>query len=115
MTKVVNIKYEQCDVKIMRPTMWGNIFSHVSGSTADIAVGTRLESIECYRDWLLGKDFIDFKQNERKKILSNLYKLKNRSLGCICPSKLCHGNVLAQLADQDINEKNIEDAKIVLD
>jgi len=115
MTKVVNIKYNQCDFKIMRPTMWGNIFSHVSGSTAEIAVGTRLESIECYRDWLLGDDFLDFKQEERMKILKNLHKLKDHRLGCVCPPKLCHGNVLAQLADQEINEQNLDKANIVLD
>ena len=82
-TSVVNIKNnEDYDVYIGRPSKWGNPF--VIGIH-----GSRIEVIQKYLNWIL----------EQPLLLSSLQELKSQRLGCYCSPTLCHGNVLAKLAD----------------
>jgi len=112
-TQIINIKKVKVyDFNIMRPTMWGNVFSDNAMSLAEKIVGSRYESIVAYSDWLLGKGYKDFMQEERFLILDNLYRLKGKVLGCGCHPRLCHGDVLVQLIDQGINRNNLEQAVI---
>lgn len=85
-TTVANIRNnEPYDVYIGRGhgTKWGNPF--VLGKD-----GTRKEVIDKYREWI----------STQKDLLNDLKELKGEKLGCWCSPKLCHGHVLAELADK---------------
>ena len=71
---------------IGRPGIWGNPF--IIGRD-----GTREEVIAKYRTWIRG-------QPGRMR---NLEKLRDKVLGCYCKPEACHGDVLAELADNLID------------
>jgi hypothetical protein len=82
MTKVVHCKREKYDIYIGRPSKWGNPFTIGRD-------GTREQVIEKYRRWIM----------TQPELLAALPGLKGRVLGCWCKPKACHGDVLAELAD----------------
>ena len=79
-TTVVNLRYEEYDVYIGRGSKWGN--KYVIGRD-----GNREEVVDKYEK--------DIRQNEH--LLSLLYELKNKRLGCFCKPLSCHGDVLVKL------------------
>jgi hypothetical protein len=81
-TVVVHCQKEDYDVYIGRPSKWGNKF--VIGKD-----GTREEVVKKYREWLL----------TQPELLDSLRELKGKRLACWCYPRLCHGNVLTELAD----------------
>lgn len=90
MTHVVHCKREPFDVYIGRPSKWGNPF--VVGRD-----GTLTEVLRKYRKRIVKKPHL----------MSALGELKGRTLGCWCKPKegfkgrlLCHGQILAELADK---------------
>jgi hypothetical protein len=83
MTQVVHCKHAPYDVYIGRPSKWGNPFRIGRD-------GTRVEVIEKYRRWL----------QTQPHLLAALPELRGKTLGCWCKPKPCHGDVLAELADQ---------------
>jgi hypothetical protein len=87
------------DVYIGRPSLFGNPFSHQQESKAVIHVETREDAVQAYEDWLLGRDYTDFQQARRARILEALPSLNGKILVCWCAPKLCHGSVLVQLAE----------------
>ena len=70
-------------VRIDRKTKWGNPFKLGKESERD-------DVIAKYRDYLKGQP----------ELLAALPTLKGKVLGCWCYPKACHGNVLAELADE---------------
>lgn len=92
-TKVVN-KYQDpfFDVYIGRPSVWGNPF--VVGRD-----GNRKEVLTKYRAWLL----------TQPELLAKLPELRGKVLGCYCKPKLCHGDVLAELADK------VQDPRVIIE
>ena len=86
MTKIVHCKKEKYDIYIGRPSKWGNPFEVGKD-------GTRKEVIEKYKKYILSN----------KKLLNSLYELEEKTLGCWCKPKPCHGDVLVDL----INKKGI--------
>lgn len=82
-TKVVHCKRQPYDIKIGRPSKWGNPFKIGKD-------GSRVEVIEKYRIWIL----------KQPELLSQLHTLKGKTLGCFCFPQKCHGDILAQLADK---------------
>ena len=82
MTKVVHCKREKYDIYIGRPSKWGNPFTMGRD-------GTREQVIEKYRRWIM----------TQPELLAALPELKGQVLGCWCKPKACHGDVLAELAD----------------
>jgi len=83
---LVNVcKKEPFDIYIGRPTKWGNPF--IIGQN-----GTREEVVAKYREWITLGD--------GKHLLKDLHELKGKVLGCWCAPKLCHGNVLVELANE---------------
>ena len=109
-TTVVNCRREPYDVYIGRGSIFGNPFSHLplKQTTASFHVATRSESIQCYKDWLDGKDLTYrfpklsevFWQLRRRKILASSPLLAGKRLGCYCKPKSCHGDILVALANQ---------------
>ena len=83
MSYVVHCKKAEFDVYIGCPGPWGNPF--VVGEH-----GTREEVVEQYAEWLLSQpDLVAKAQKE----------LKGKVLGCWCAPKLCHGDILAEIAN----------------
>lgn len=94
-TKVVHCKIEPFDVYIGRPSEWGNPFTHKDGTTAEFKCASVEEAVQKYREWI----------QTQPQLLRKLPELKGKVLGCWCktkknPNALCHGDVLAELADQ---------------
>lgn len=82
-TIVVNLRKEPHDVYIGRPSKWGNPYT----IPAD---GNRETVIRRYREHILS----------RPDLLKALSELKGKRLGCFCHPLPCHGDVLAELANQ---------------
>ncbi len=82
-TIVVNVKFQEFDINIMRPSKWGNPF--VIGRD-----GTREEVIEKFKGYLLNnKELIELAKTE----------LKGKRLGCCCSPNKCHGDILVLAAE----------------
>lgn len=85
-TRVVHCKREPYDVYIGRPSKWGNPFPLSMGRTA---------CINAYEKWIL----------TQPQLLADLHELKDKTLGCWCKPKPCHGDVLVKLIKQ-LEEQN---------
>ena len=83
--RVVHCKRDKYDVYIGRPGPWGNPFE--IGKDGD-----REEVVEKYAEWLLAQPELVEKAKE---------ELKGKVLGCWCAPKLCHGNRLSQIANEE--------------
>lgn len=79
-TKVVHCKKEPYDVYIGRPSDWGN--PYIIGQD-----GSRDEVIDKYKEYLLNNPVL----------MSRLPELKNKTLGCWCKPKRCHGDVIVEI------------------
>lgn len=84
--RVVHCNKEAYDVYISRPSKWGNPF--VVGVDGD-----REEVIRKYEDWI----------RNQPELLKDIPELQGKILGCWCAPKLCHGDVLVSL----VNENNL--------
>ena len=86
MTTVINIKRKnaKCDVYIGRGSKWGNPFIMKDWSDEE-----RNRVCDEYENWFMGQ----------KHLIESLPELKNKVLGCYCKPKRCHGDFLAQLAN----------------
>ena len=94
-TLVVNLRWESYDVYIGRPSIWGNPFEIGRD-------GTREEVVKKYREWIMN----------RPKLLAKIKKLRGKRLGCFCYPKACHGDVLVELVEQQIElEDRLENLK----
>jgi hypothetical protein len=91
-TRVVHHKLEPYDVYVGRGGPWGNAYSHSVDSAAQHVVGSREEAVAAFeRDLLADVDRVALVRSE----------LRGKVLGCWCEPKLCHGRVLARVADSD--------------
>lgn len=89
-TNVVN-KFHKVpyDVYIGRGSIFGNPFSHTEGTQVKYIVGSREEAISSYKNWVL----------TQPEIMAKIPSLKGKTLCCFCSPLACHGDVLAELAD----------------
>lgn len=83
MTEVVNLRTEKYDVYIGRPSKWGNPF--LIGRD-----GTRQQVIEKYRKYIQSNPIL----------MLSIKELAGKKLGCYCHPAPCHGDILAELAEQ---------------
>ena len=82
--RVVHCKRAPYDVYIGRPGPWGNPFR--------IGVdGSRSQVIAKYREWL--KSHPEVVERARRELAGKI-------LGCWCAPNPCHGEVLAEIANQ---------------
>lgn len=82
-TKVVNLRKEPYDIYIGGGSIWGNPFKMYS--EAD-----RRKVIQQYREYILNKP----------ELMAQLHTLKDKTLGCYCKPKACHGDVLVELINE---------------
>lgn len=94
-TRVVNLRVEPYDVYIGRPSKWGNPYTHLHRKDT-INVSSPEEAVQLYEEWI--KERI---QAEPEKY--DLDELRGKVLGCYCRPAICHGDVLARLADEPKN------------
>ncbi len=89
---VVHCKKKPYDVYIGRGSKWGNPYSHSFEPTKHptIQVPTRADAITSYREYLLN----DW------RLKADLPELRGKVLGCYCAPLPCHGDVLAELANE---------------
>lgn len=83
-TTAVNKYRDNFDVYIGRGSKWGNPF--IIGKD-----GNRDEVIAKYREWI----------KTRPELLAALPELVGKRLGCFCKPKPCHGDILAELANEN--------------
>ena len=81
---VVHCEREEFDVYIGRPGPWGNPFR--------IGIAqNRTQVIAKHREWFLSQPELI----ERAK-----KELRGKRLGCWCSPKACHGDILAEIANE---------------
>lgn len=85
-TRVVHCKKEPYDVYIGRPSKWGNPFEINKNCSRNF-------SVLKYKFWIWLP-----KQKWLRKLIKK--ELKGKVLGCWCKPKECHGDILAELADE---------------
>jgi len=90
-TTVVNCRKKAYDVYIGRPSVYGNPF--VIGKD-----GTREEVIKKYEAWLFGRLRVYGNVPPSRKQIKN--ELHGKVLGCYCSPLICHGDLLAEIADE---------------
>lgn len=83
MTRVVHCKKSAYDVYIGRPSKWGN--PYIIGHD-----GTREEVIAKYEDHI----------RTSPTLMAALPSLAGKTLGCWCPPKPCHGQVLIKILNE---------------
>lgn len=95
MCRVVNKYKESYDVYIGRGSIWGNPFTHIKDkqTKAEFVVETREESIERFKGWL----WSEIKQGHIT--IQQLKDLDNKTLGCFCKPKSCHGDVIVKAVE----------------
>lgn len=91
-TTVVHNLHDEYDVYIGREvpehgipaSKWGNPFVLEEDTTVE-----RDRVIALYRAWIV----------EQPELIASLGELRGKRLGCWCAPKTCHGDVLAELAN----------------
>jgi len=84
MTSVVHCKRDPYDVYIGRPGPYGNPFTIGKD-------GNREEVVEKYAEWVL----------TQPELLATIRtELNGKVLGCFCAPKLCHGDIIVELANE---------------
>lgn len=86
---VVNLRKDDYDTYIGRGSVWGNPFSHLPNSSATYRVGSRQESVDRYREYIMKSPYL----------LETLHVLKGKTLGCYCKPLACHGDIIAELVN----------------
>lgn len=78
------------DIYIGRPSKYGNPFSHQDGTLAKYKVNSREEAVFKYKEWVM----------QQSELIDDIRKnLHHKVLGCYCSPLLCHGHVLAAIAN----------------
>lgn len=87
---------------IGRPSPLGNKFTHLNKSTlAEIKVGSRVEAVEKYKEWLLEELKTETPAKiEFNRLLKELEYNGYLFLVCWCKPALCHGDVIAELLEK---------------
>jgi len=96
-TRVVNLRRESYDVYIgrgrerqePRPCIYGNPYSHMSGTLAKFRVANRDEACDRHMD--------DLRALSRESLIVLLTPLVGKRLGCFCKPLRCHGDNYVQL------------------
>ncbi len=87
-------------VFVARPSHWGNPFRVRPGRD-------RLQAVHLYWRWLAGDPTLAHIEPRRRAwILANVHRLRGQALGCWCAPELCHGDILALLAEGELEVRD---------
>ena len=90
-------------VYIGRPSIWGNPFVNQFVAAKyhwkDIGISTA-DPVKAHRAWLSGEGYTNVMQKRRQEVLKRIGELKGKVLRCYCKPQPCHGDYLAELADE---------------
>lgn len=76
----------------MRPSKWGNQWSHKNGTLAKFKVGSRKEAVNAFREHLE----ID------EQLQKDVEELRDKTIACICKeNELCHGDIIIEFLHRD--------------
>ncbi len=89
---VVHCKKDKYDVYIGRPSKWGSPFAFRGGTAAEVIVESREEAMACFKNYIFATPWL---LEAAKK------ELKGKILGCWCAPDLCHGEILAEIANSE--------------
>jgi len=78
-------------VNIMRPSEWGNSYSHLA-VPGTIKVETREEAVAEFEAYVERNPWFQERIKE---------SLRGKDLVCCCKPKLCHGDVLLRIANEE--------------
>ena len=107
-TEVINIKLKRNVwrkrskeyVYIGRPTVFGNLFTHLKflRKTGELLEAPSQEdAVRFFEDWLYGLRYTSIQQQKRKAILREMPSLVGKFLGCYCDPQPCHGHVYRKM------------------
>jgi hypothetical protein len=89
-TRVVNKYKEPYDVDITRTGKWGNPYKIEKDKSGIEIPGSREKVVGQFREYII-------KRVDLLKLIP--VEIKDKTLGCVCKPKPCHGDVLVELAD----------------
>ena len=92
---VVNKNNKPYDIYIGRPSKWCNNWSFKENTLAKYIVNSRAEAVSKYEELVRS-------QPEMMAMIKK--ELKGKVLGCWCSPRLCHGHVLAWIANEEEEE-----------
>ena len=111
-TEVVNCKKEEYDIYIGRPfgpykpPEFGGYQLHFGNPFHIRRDGNRKTVITKFEKWIRGEDYKRLYPKRKIWILKNLYRLKNKRIGCFCSPKACHGDIYVKLIIELNGERN---------
>lgn len=78
---------------------YGNPFSAKENSLAKVQAESSEESVEMFRKWINGMDYLEVEPERRKWILEQINNgiLDNKILVCYNHKNCCHGDVILEL------------------
>lgn len=91
--RVVHCKRERFDVYIGRPGKWGNPLVLDREEN-------REQVLREYRRWLDGDSVMTLRFGAPPSKTEIVIELKGKILGCWCAPKSCHGDILAEIANE---------------
>lgn len=90
MVVVVNLNFQKPDIKVCRPTAYGNPYTHLATlTTAGFHVKDRDEAVNRFAEWFY---------SERGRALRQRATLEipdGSTIGCVCAPKRCHADIIA--------------------
>ena len=87
-------------VNIMRPSIWGNKWSHLPYTKAQYRVKTREEAVLAHRLWFLASDDPEAAELRRKaRLPKEEGGLRGADVLCCCAPLPCHGYVYVEYAN----------------
>lgn len=93
MKYVVHCKREPFDVYIGRPSKWGNPIKLMNNTLTE-----RRQVLAAYKDLIESGYLADALGPEWREIVRR--ELRGKVLGCWCSPLACHGDVLAEIANE---------------
>jgi len=91
-TTVVNLRHDNCDIRIDRHSEFGNPFRITTTCS-------REQAIQFYKEYFLAR--INNDENFRNQVLA----LKGLKLGCWCKPLPCHGDVIIEWLEEQKGDK----------
>lgn len=87
-------------VDIMRPSIWGNPWSHLPRTRARYRVKTREEAVLAHRMWFLTSDDPEAVELRRRaRLPKEQGGLRGADCVCCCAPLPCHGNTYLEYAN----------------